>query len=253
MKDIARLESERWETIVSRTELGSGFKDTCRSFFSAPASCGLGPFTHVRLNIYPDGGVARMRVFGVAVPSLPSLTSSLHPLDLSSARLGGVCLGFSDAHYGHPRNMIKTEPADNMGDGWETARRLDRPPVLVADQAGILQVPGHEWAVFRLGLRGSVTHITLDTNHFKGNFPDSALIEATNIDAAYPEDKSLLVGQPHPWKVLLPPVKLGPNAKHQFGSEQLLRTEPISHIRVKMFPDGGISRIRIMGNPATTN
>ena len=81
--------------------------------------------------------------------------------------LGGVCLGFSDAHYGHPRNMIKTEPADNMGDGWETARRLDRPAVLVADQAGILQVPGHEWAVFRLGMRGTVSSVTLDTNHFK--------------------------------------------------------------------------------------
>ena len=66
--------------------------------------------------------------------------------------------------------MIKTELAVNMGDGWETARRLDRPAVLVADQAGILQVPGHEWAVFRLGLRGTPSHIIIDTNHFKVNY-----------------------------------------------------------------------------------
>ena len=66
--------------------------------------------------------------------------------------------------------MIKTELAINMGDGWETARRLDRPAVLVADEAGILQVPGHEWAVFRLGLRGTPSHIIIDTNHFKVNY-----------------------------------------------------------------------------------
>ena len=110
-----------------------------------------------------------MRVFGVAVPSLTttSLTSPSSSVDLSSARLGGVCLGFSDAHYGHPRNMIKTEPGVDMGDGWETARRMDRPAVLEEDGEGILQVPGHEWAVFRLGLRGTPAEIVLDTNHFK--------------------------------------------------------------------------------------
>ena len=128
---------------------------------------GKGPFTHVRLNIFPDGGVARLRVYGVSVPRLPLSSSPSSPLELSSARLGGLCLGYSDAHYGHPRNMIKTEAAVNMGDGWETARRLDRPPVLVADQAGILQVPGSEWAVFRLGLRGTPTEVILDTHHFK--------------------------------------------------------------------------------------
>ena len=164
LQDIARLESEKWETIVSMSDLGAGFKDTCRSFFPVGSSSGLGPFTHVRLNLFPDGGVARLRVYGVAVAGLTSTSS---PLDLSSARLGGICLGFSDAHYGHPRNMIKTEPGVNMGDGWETARRLDRPPVLQADREGILAVPGHEWAVFRLGLRGTPSQIEIDTNHFK--------------------------------------------------------------------------------------
>ena len=156
MREISRVGSERWETIVMMSPLGAG------------SSSGRGPFTHLRLNIFPDGGVARLRVYGVSVPRLtPSLLSS--PLDLISARLGGLCLGYSDAHYGHPRNMIKTELAINMGDGWETARRLDRPAVLVADQAGILQVPGHEWAVFRLGIRGSPSLVIIDTNHFMVN------------------------------------------------------------------------------------
>ena len=102
LRDIGRLESERWETVVRRSQLGAGYRDTARSFFTVGSASGRGPFTHLRLNIFPDGGVARLRVYGVSVPRLtPSLLSS--PLDLISARLGGLCLGYSDAHYGHPR------------------------------------------------------------------------------------------------------------------------------------------------------
>ena len=101
----------------------------------------------------------------MCVPSLPDSEYSL--VDLVSASMGGVCIGYSDAHYGHPRNMIKTGRGKDMGDGWETARRLDRPPVLHADAAGILQVPGSEWAAFKLGLPGFVKAVEIDTNHFK--------------------------------------------------------------------------------------
>ena len=126
----------------------------------------------------------RLRVFGVAVARpLASLTSAAS--DLVSVTEGGLCLGYSDAHYGHPRNIIKPGSGVNMGDGWETARRLDRsdiniytnsvltfdilhrPAILEADPQGILAVPGHEWAVFRLGRPGSVTEVQVDTNHFK--------------------------------------------------------------------------------------
>ena len=76
------------------------------------------------------------------------------------------------------------------------------------------------------------------------------MLEVTDIGAAYPEDKSELLGKPHHWKVLLPPLKLGPSQNHEVGSEQFLVAGPVSHLRVKMFPDGGISRIRVMGTPA---
>ena len=122
-------------------------------------------------------------MFGVAVARPPASTPPL-TTDLVSVTGGGLCLGYSDAHYGHPRNIIKPGPGVNMGDGWETARRLDRsgsvtlctscdclllrrPPVLEADSQGILAVPGHEWAVFRLGIPGTVTEVQVDTNHFK--------------------------------------------------------------------------------------
>ena len=77
------------------------------------------------------------------------------------------------------------------------------------------------------------------------------MLEVTDIEAAYPEDKSVLLGKPHQWKVLLPPVKLGPSQNHEVGSEKFLVGGPFSHLRVKMFPDGGISRIRVMGVPVT--
>ena len=88
-------------------------------------------------------------------------------LDLVSANMGGVYIGYNHAQYAHSRNMIKTGRGKDMGDGWETARRLDRPPFLLADERGILQVPGSEWAAFKLGLPGYVRAVEVDTNHFK--------------------------------------------------------------------------------------
>jgi len=238
----ANINSEKWTTIVEMSSLGAGYKDTCKSYFTAK---GKGPFTHIRLNIFPDGGVARMRIYGVAVPSLPDSSFSL--VDLVSANMGGVCIGYSDAHYGHPRNMIKTGRGKDMGDGWETARRLDRPPVLVADNAGILKVPGSEWAAFKLGIPGFVRAIEVDTNHFKGNFPDSVVIEAANIDGDVDEAKKILLSSEKHWKILLPAKKLSAHKQHYFPKEEISHRDRITHVRVRMFPDGGISRIGILG------
>ncbi|XP_006812168.2 allantoicase-like [Saccoglossus kowalevskii] len=90
---------------------------------------------------------------------------------------GGVSLGYSDVHFGHARNLIREGRSSSMADGWETARRLDRPSILEADDKGVLIVPGKEWCVFRLGHPGIIKNIEIDTNHFKGNYPDSCYIE----------------------------------------------------------------------------
>ena len=109
-------------------------------------------------------------------------------------------------------------------------------------------MPGHEWAVFRLGLRGSVSKIIVDTNHFKGNYPDSVVVESTMIRDQYPDDKTTLLSDDHHhWRPLLPAAKLKPHSLHHYDG--LVNSETISHVRVKMFPDGGISRIRIIGTP----
>jgi len=242
----ARLGSEQWVTIVPMSSLGAGYKDSCHSYFTVKEQ---GPFTHIRLNIFPDGGVARLRAYGMCAPAIPDSEYSL--VDLVSASMGGVCIGYSDAHYGHPRNMIKTGRGKDMGDGWETARRLDRPPVLRADTGGILQVPGSEWAAFRLGMPGFVRAVEVDTNHFKGNYPDSVVIEAANIRDTEDEEavKNILLGEnsEDKWKVLLPACKLSAHKQHYFPMEMLATTDRVTHIRVRMFPDGGISRIGILG------
>ncbi|CAM5131449.1 unnamed protein product [Natator depressus] len=109
--------------------------------------------------------------------------SASGPDDLVAMENGGICVGFSSAQLGHPRNILGIGRATSMEDGWETARRLDRPPVLKADDKGILLIPGNEWAVFRLAHPCVITHIEIDTYHFKGNFPDTCKLEACVLNA----------------------------------------------------------------------
>jgi len=249
MKAALALKSEKWDILVEQTPLGEGYKDTCKTFRPALKK---GPFTHLRLNMFPDGGIARLRAYGVAVASLPDSPHSL--VDLTAATNGGVCIGYSDAHYGHPRNMIKSGRGVDMGDGWETARNPTRPAVLEADDNGILQVPGCEWAAFRLGLAGTVRAVEIDTNHFKGNFPDSVTIEAACAPPT--EDEDALLQMENRWRTLLPSVKLQAHKQHYFPKELFTgpgHTETVTHIRVRMFPDGGISRIGILGNAQRVN
>lgn len=181
------------------TDLRAGYEETRHNFFEITAR---GPHTHLRLNMYPDGGIARLRVYGEA---RPDLARSGEIIDLVAMKNGGVCKGYSNAHYGHPRNLIRPGSGVNMGDGWETARRLDRPAVLRTDPSGILKVPGNEWAIFRLADVGRVSDIEVDTKHFKGNFPDSVKIEGALIRQGEewdsPEAKVT-------WKTILPASKV---------------------------------------------
>ncbi|PSN32141.1 Allantoicase [Blattella germanica] len=196
LQQIAYLRTEDWKELIPVTQLNGGYKDSRYNHYKIDSTQ---PWTHVRLNIYPDGGVARLRLYGEAHPNWSSGYSNKQ-IDLIAMVNGGVCVGYSDAHYGHPRNIIGPGRGIDMGDGWETARRLDRPHVLKANRRGILQVPGSEWAVFRLGHRGIIKNIEVDTNHFRGNFPDSILIEGAVVAS---DDWSFAS-----WQTLLPHQKV---------------------------------------------
>ncbi|KAG0727467.1 Allantoicase [Chionoecetes opilio] len=225
----------------SRHRSPSGYIDTCHTFL--PATCATARYTHLRLNIYPDGGIARLRVFGRALSDVNKVSPN-EAMDLVSLRQGGVCLGYSDAHYGHPRNLISPWRPLNMADGWETARRLDRPPILTEGANGVLQLLGHEWALFKLGLPGKVDSVEVDTHFFKGNFPDSCRLDGCCVKEGEEVPDAAVDGAP--WLPILQSQKLRPDTHHAFGSE-VEDAGLVTHVRLVMAPDGGISRLRIMG------
>ncbi|XP_056150929.1 allantoicase [Lampris incognitus] len=246
---VATLCSESWAELVPISQLKPGYSDSCHNYFRVGCPARV---THLRLNLYPDGGVARLRVYGIGQRDWSSLPGHMN-IDLVALANGGVCLGYSDAHFGHPRNMIGPGRAVNMADGWETARRLDRPKQLKTDERGILQQSGWEWAVFRLGHPGLVTEIHIDTNHFKGNFPDSCRMEACCLTLEE-EVRSIRDGWNHgKWEELLPPQKLRPHHVHVYRREQLVVRGAVSHVRLVIAPDGGVSRLRLWGRPTPTS
>jgi allantoicase len=184
-------------------------------------------WSHLRLNIYPDGGVARLRVFGqIHIDWSKADRKSL--IDLAAMENGGRAIAWNDAHYGRPQNLIAPGRATSMADGWETRRRRE---------------PGNDWAILALGHRGTIRRIEVDTAHFKGNYPDRCSIQAANV-AGGTEDS--LVTQAMFWRVLLPEQKLEMNRIHRFERE-IVDLGAITHVRLNIIPDGGVSRLRLHG------
>ena len=184
--------------------------------------------THLRFKIFPDGGVARLRVYGEVVPDWDQLKRS-GQIDLAAAENGGLVLSCSDMFFGHRHNMIMPGRAANMSDGWETKRRRG---------------PGHDWSIIKLGRPGHIQRVEVDTSHFKGNFPESCSLEACNAEGSSAE---ALTDLSAPWSTILPRTKLQAHTRHFFDKE-LIDTGVASHLRFSIFPDGGVSRLRVYGS-----
>jgi allantoicase len=182
-------------------------------------------FTHVRLKIYPDGGVARLRLHGEVLPDTKRISRG--EIDLVAVENGGSVMSSSDAFFGAPRSLLMPYRAANMGDGWETRRRRG---------------PGHDWVILKLGVPGTIHKIVVDTAHFKGNFPDSCSLEACHA-ASIGADTFLAA--PHVWRELLPQTKLKANHRHVFS--KLNNVGSATHVRFNIYPDGGVSRLRLLG------
>ncbi|HEX6718818.1 MAG TPA: allantoicase [Pyrinomonadaceae bacterium] len=184
--------------------------------------------THLRFKIFPDGGVARLRVYGEVVPDWDQLKRAGGYVDLAAAENGALVLSCSDMFFGHRHNLIMPGRATNMSDGWETKRRRG---------------PGHDWAIIKLGRPGHIKRVEVDTSHFKGNFPESCSLEACNAPNAMTETLTDLSTS---WSTVLPRTKLQAHTRHLFD-EELLDTGVASHLRFSIFPDGGVSRLRVYG------
>lgn len=214
----ARDGAGEWVEILPKVELKGGSEN----FFPIEEARA---WTHVRLNIYPDGGVARLRVYGEVTPDW---TRKKGLIDLAAIENGGLAVLASDMFFSHRNNLLMPGRAKDMGEGWETKRRRG---------------PGHDWVVVRLGRPGRVSKVEVDTNHFKGNYPDSCSLEGTYVPQAALEDF-----QSYVWQPLLPQTKLKAHHRHFFANE-LVKGEPYSHVRLNIYPDGGVSRLRVYGKP----
>jgi allantoicase len=217
-------EGPPWTTILEKTALrGNGDN------FIAIGD--RRPWTHLRLSIYPDGGVARLRVYGEVSVNWKKVTPPGSRLvDLASITNGGLFLDASDTHYGTRGALLMPDRAKNMGDGWETKRRRG---------------PGHDWAIVRLGATGIVSKVEIDTNHYKGNYPDRASLDGCLAPGATVEQLRAAA-----WSSILPETKLSANKRHYFSGRQLQGVGPVSHVRLNIFPDGGVSRLRVHGKLA---
>lgn len=189
-----------------------------------------GRFTHVRFKIYPDGGVARLRLYGEVIPDAARMSKG--EFDLAAVENGGRAVASSDQFYSAPLNLLMPGRAKQMSDGWETRRRRG---------------PGHDWAIVKLGVAGSIDRIEIDTAHFKGNFPDSCSVETCYVEGGKAEISCLTSdSSASEWRPLLPRIPLKANRLHIFRN-QLHDAGPATHVRLNIFPDGGVSRFRVFG------
>jgi allantoicase len=221
--DLAAVERLSWTPVLAQSPLNPGSQNLF-------AITNDQTWTHVRLNIFPDGGVARLRVYGIVVPDWSKVKPG-ELVDLAAIENGGVALACSDMFFSSMNNLIMPGRAENMGDGWETKRRRG---------------PGYDWIVLKLGLPGAVRKVEVDTNHFKGNYPDMCSIEGCTAPGA---STSELTNKDTRWNEILPKTKLQAHERHFFERE-LSPIDHCTHIRLNIYPDGGISRLRVWGTTA---
>jgi allantoicase len=185
-------------------------------------------WTHVRLKIYPDGGVARLRVYGEAQVARENFIDG-ELLDLASVMNGGRGLSCSDKFYSSPSNLLMPAKGINMGDGWETKRRRD---------------DSNDWCIIKLGIEGSIRKVILDTAHFKGNFPDRFSLEATRLSDDEVEGANV------EWQTVIPQTPLQADQEHLYITQiEAAQDAQFTHVRMNIFPDGGVSRLRVFGFP----
>jgi allantoicase len=193
-----------------------------------------GTVSHLRLNMFPDGGIARLRAFGRVRSDWAEgerdaetrANVATEYVDLAGVKNGGLALACSDAHFGPMNNLLLPHRASNMGGGWETRRSRQ---------------PNKDWILIKLAARGTPRVIELDTAFFCGNYPDRALVET--LDLADARITDLIASER--WQLLLPETKLAADTRAFFAAPK--SAAPATHARVTIFPDGGISRFRLWG------
>jgi allantoicase len=182
-------------------------------------------YTHVRLNMYPDGGIARFRLFGSVLPILPEDKTAI--FDLAAMQNGGTAVSWSDQEFDtRASNLLLPGRGPDMSDGWETSRARTEDHV--------------DWVIVKLGVPGKIHHLILDTAHFRGNFPQQAEVLAINFEGGVEPDVS-----DQSWQEVTELVDCGPDEEKMLQS---LNCEQVfTHVKLNIYPDGGVKRLRVFG------
>ncbi len=221
VSDVQPNEDTVWETVLDQASVEAH----SQNIFEISNNKA---YTHVRLNMFPDGGVARLRVYGEADVDWNQFIDG-ELIDLAYIKNGGKALLVSDMFFSEKSNLIMPGRGKDMGDGWETKRRRD---------------PGPDWSIVKLAAQGSIEKVIVDTCHFKGNFPDTFLLEGMVSDSDDFTDGK----QEEKWQPIIERTKLYAHREHLFTNEIVVdNQQTFTHIRLNIFPDGGISRLRTFG------
>ena len=213
------FETVNWKEILAKSALQPG----SQNFYEISDR---NIYTHIKLHIYPDGGEARMKVYGEVHKDWSTVDAS-EIVNLAAATNGAKAVLCNDMFFSHMNNLLMPGRGINMGDGWETKR--NRTP------------NNRDWVIVKLAHRGKVEKILVDTAHFKGNYPDSCLIEGCEAEADTDFTSTEIE-----WKTILPQSKLQADHEH-FFEDEIKAKGPFTHVRLNIFPDGGVSRLRLWG------
>ena len=217
---ISNPDNFEWINLVRQSDLGPHEVFSFESEYQKSV-------THLRIDIFPDGGIARFKAYGYI--SFDHKLYEKENINVISRRTGARAVYANNEFFGEFKNILKMIEAPNMGDGWETRRRRE---------------PGYDWGIIELASPAVIDNLMIDTNFFKGNFPDSFSLNAAYIPHT---THSSLITQAIFWEELMPKQKLQMDKKHYFDSSHFHHQKPITHVRINIFPDGGVSRLQMFG------
>ncbi|KAI8801746.1 allantoicase-like protein [Cladochytrium replicatum] len=236
LKATAAVSKHSWGVLLPKTTLNPGVEETRHHSFAVSTKR---PVTHVRINMYPDGGIARLRLLGTVAPPDWGSVDPNALIDLAALQNGGTIISFTDAHYGSPAKLIAPSESLGMWDGWETKRTTGRPEELTEDVNGFVGSYAKQEAVLRLGHAGVIRKVVVDTKHFKGNFPESF-----ELLGRVPGKRKL--DNEEDWVPVVRRTRLQADSILEFAAEA--GVGPTEEIKFTIYPDGGVSRLRVLGN-----
>ena len=211
----------KWTRLLGKKKLGPNKNHNFKSQNKST-------FNYIRLNIFPDGGVARLRLYGKI--EIDKKTINHKNINLTSVLNGASIVGCNNEHFGRAENIIAPGKGKNMGDGWETRRSRGK---------------NFDWLIIKFGKPGLIKKLEIDTHHFKGNYPDSCSIQTAIINKDL-SNKSIVKNSKN-WKFILNKSKLSAHKKHVF-KKFLIKRNKENYLKINIYPDGGISRIRAFGS-----